>query len=384
MNGKRFVLSLLIFSLLFSVMVVLANPGNVRGQMTIPTRTPVPDDNSPTDTPGDGNGGGDNGSGDNDGGDTGGDNGGNTGSGGEQAPATNTPVVLNTVAPTPSATATSVQASATATSVQASATATATNVAQPPLPSSTSSAVPTDDDALPLTDAGTDALAPGSTPVTFPSVASAFPTAGPCGEPPTFTTLTKANVYLGPGSDYPASDTLGAKEVRPIVGRAAYATWWLIQLDGKFSQGWISDKAGTVQGYTGNVLVIVAPAINGTFPTPGSEWDPTPAPACLPTPTPTGESAVVSGIVAYGDGAVNAQSAESAEAPSSSAQGSEIENVSSEQRSQIAEAARPLEVPSTTTPTPNLLPIAGLVLVIAAIIVALFLRRSSSRSGPST
>jgi hypothetical protein len=43
-----------------------------------------------------------------------------------------------------------------------------------------------------------------------------------------------------------------------------------------------------------------------------------------------------------------------------------------------------LEVPSTTTPTPNLLPIAGLVLVIAAIIVALFLRRSSSRSGPST
>jgi hypothetical protein len=210
--------------------------------------------------------------------------------------------------------------------------------------------------------------------VVFPVVATSFPTAEPCGEPPTITTLTTANVYDGPGSDYPVSETLGAKEVRPIVGRAAYTTWWLIQLDGKFTQAWISDKAGTVQGFTGNVPIIEAPSINGASPTPGEQWDPTPAPICTLTPTPTSDGAVISGSIADGSGA----SSEKAKTISDI-------DMAADQRSQIAEAASPLEleIPSTT-PTPNLLPIAGLVLIIAAVFVALFLRRSPGGGNPSS
>jgi hypothetical protein len=199
--------------------------------------------------------------------------------------------------------------------------------------------------------------------------ATAYPTAEPCGEPPTITTLTTANVYEGPGSDYPVSETLGANEVRPIVGRAAFATWWLIQLDGRFNQAWISDKAGTVQGFTGNVPVIEAPSINGALPTPGEEeWNPTPAPICTPTPTPTADGAVITGSLADGSGS-----------SSDKVQAAAAIEEAVQERTELAEAASPLEleVPSTT-PTPNLLPIAGLVLIVAAIFVSLFLRRSPS------
>jgi hypothetical protein len=51
----------------------------------------------------------------------------------------------------------------------------------------------------------------------------------------------------------------------------------------------------------------------------------------------------------------------------------------------LAESAAPLELGvASTTPTPNLLPIAGLVLVIAAIFVGLFLRRSTGGSDASS
>jgi hypothetical protein len=214
-------------------------------------------------------------------------------------------------------------------------------------------------------------------------LATAYPTAEPCGEPPTFTTLTTANVYGGPGSDYPVQETLAANETRPIVGRAAYATWWLIQLDGKYRQGWISDKAGTVQGYTGNVPHIEAPAINGALPTPGQEWNPTPDPMCTPTPTPTTNATVISGsIIEYGDS--SSDKVTTAETSAEAGTVADIE-AATEQRAEAAEAAAPLELDvPTTTPTPNLLPIAGLVLIIAAIFVALFLRRNPGGSDSSS
>jgi hypothetical protein len=215
-----------------------------------------------------------------------------------------------------------------------------------------------------------DQIAPGSTPVEFPILATAYPTTEPCGEPPTFTTLATANVYGGPGSDYLVLETLSDNEVRPIVGRAAYATWWLIQLDGKYNQGWISDKAGTVQGYTGNIPIIDAPSINGALPTPGSEWNPTPAPVCTPTPTPTSDGSVISGSIIDYDGPASEKVTTNADTETAAAQ-----------RDELAEAAAPLELGvASATPTPNLLPIAGLVLVIAAIFVALFLRRSTGES----
>ena len=355
MKNNRLVFVPLLFALLFAILFVVANPYRAHGQMTIPTRTPVPDD-----------GGGDNGGGDNGGGDNGGgDNGDNN-----QPPPADTPQPVDTALPPPVA-------------VPATNTPAGPGLLQSPTPirtisASSPTATSPGDDLPDGTETGVviERLAPGSTPVVFPIVAKVYPTAEPCGEPPTITTLTTANVYEGPGSDYPISETLGAKEVRPIVGRAAFATWWLVQLDGKFNQAWISDKAGTVQGYTGNIPVIEAPSINGALPTPGEEeWDPTPLPICTPTPTPTSDGAVISGSIA--EGSSSSSDKVQAAAP-------EIEEVV-EQRSEIAEAAPPLEleVPSTT-PTPNLLPIAGLVLVVAAIFVALFLRRSPSGDDPTS
>ncbi len=344
MKYRRFIFVPILFALLFSVVFVLANPGSVLGQMTIPTRTRAPDDPPPQPTDDDG------------------DNGG----GGQPSPS-DTPQPVDTPVPPTVA----VPPSNTPDTVQ-SPTPTGANTVAAPTQTRPADTLPT----ATATTAGAliDRIIPGTTPVTFPIIAISFPTAEPCGDPPTITTLTTANVYDGPGSDYPVSETLKAKEVRPIVGRAAYATWWLIQLDGKFKQAWISDKAGTVQGYTGNVPIISAPSINGASPTPGDEWDPTPAPICTPTPTPSSDAAIISGTIADGTGS----SSEKVKTTSDI-------DVAAEQRSQIAESASPLElgVPAAA-PTPNLLPIAGLVLIVAAIFVALFLRRSPGGGEPSS
>ena len=338
MKNNRIIFVLILFILLFSVVFVLANPNKVLGQFTVPTRTPVPD--SPTDPPPKPT-------------DDEGDNG-----GGNQPPPSDTPQPADTPVPptnTPILPITTQSPTPPGTNTAVTQTQTPPGSALPTLPFPTKAS----GDQI-------DKIAPGTTPVAFPVVATSFPTAEPCGEPPTITTLTTANVYDGPGSDYPVSETLGPKEVRPIVGRAANAAWWLIQLDGKYTQAWISDKAGTVQGFTGDIPIIKAPSINGVSPTPGKQWDPTPAPNCTPTPTPTSDGTVISGSLLD-----DSTSSSEKVGPISAI------NVAADQRSQIAGAASPLglEVPSTA-PTPNLLPIAGLILIVAAIFVALFLRRN--------
>lgn len=117
------------------------------------------------------------------------------------------------------------------------------------------------------------------------------PTAEPCATPPTVQAPGNVNVRFGPGLNYEIIGTMVFLETRPIVGRAAFAPWWLIQLsDG--SHGWVADRAVAVQGYTGDVpLVDPPPQSNGT-PTPGAEWNPTPVPTCTPLPTSTSTATV--------------------------------------------------------------------------------------------
>ena len=50
--------------------------------------------------------------------------------------------------------------------------------------------------------------------------------------------------------------------------------------------GWVADPVVNVSGYTGDVPILEAPAINGNTPTPGTPWNPTPSSIC-PTATPT-------------------------------------------------------------------------------------------------
>jgi hypothetical protein len=112
------------------------------------------------------------------------------------------------------------------------------------------------------------------------------PTAESCGVPPTIKAQNPTNVRQGPGANYPVAGQLVYLEVRFILGRAADAAWWLIQLDdGK--TGWVAGDVVIVQGYIGGVPIVSAPAINGQTPTPGAPWNPTPLPFCTVTPTAT-------------------------------------------------------------------------------------------------
>ncbi len=111
-------------------------------------------------------------------------------------------------------------------------------------------------------------------------------TAEPCGTPPTVQALGVVNIRSGPGLEYEPIDSLIYLESRPIVGRAEFATWWLIQLPTN-TTGWVANQAVSVQGYTGSVPIVEPPTINGVTPTPGPLWQPTPNPSCTPQPTPT-------------------------------------------------------------------------------------------------
>ncbi|MGB3714109.1 MAG: hypothetical protein WA996_06735 [Candidatus Promineifilaceae bacterium] len=113
-----------------------------------------------------------------------------------------------------------------------------------------------------------------------------LPTAEPCGAPPTAQSLGSVNVREGPGIDYVKVDILVYLEVRPVVGRAADATWWLIEM-AEGSYGWVFDQAVFVSGYTGDVEIVEAPLVDDNTATPGSPWEPTPNPFCTPSPSPT-------------------------------------------------------------------------------------------------
>jgi hypothetical protein len=95
-----------------------------------------------------------------------------------------------------------------------------------------------------------------------------------------------ANVREGPGTAYEVVATMRFLQVNLITGRAGDAAWWQIRLDNG-ALGWIADEVVSVQGYTGNVPVVSAPATGGATATPGAPWDPTPRSSCKVTATNT-------------------------------------------------------------------------------------------------
>lgn len=151
---------------------------------------------------------------------------------------------------------------------------------------------PTDDGGNPGTTATATPL-PGvtATPTTLVTIAPTpeggfWPTAASCDPSPTFQATATVNVRGGPGTDYELIGSLLFGEVRPIVGRAQFAGWWLLALGGG-ETGWVADFTGTVSGYTGLVPIVDSPTINGSTPTPGPTWAPTANPSCTVTPTAT-------------------------------------------------------------------------------------------------
>ncbi len=230
---------------------------------------------------------------------------------------------------------------------------------------------------------------------TFIPVGEILPTAEGCGQPPTIQAQNPINVRLGPGSDYEVVATLAYLDVRPIIGRAADAEWWLIQLENGVS-GWVFDAVVVVHGYTGNVPIVPAPPINGQTPTPGALWEPTPNPVCTiaptntTTPTPTAESTTENGVAATptdtvneitatpGDVAANAAQSAATDAPlptqtavapptlaaaeSTNDDPANGDSATTEIFAPIA-AAAPLDDAPDGRPVDWLLPVAGLLLI---------------------
>lgn len=116
-----------------------------------------------------------------------------------------------------------------------------------------------------------------------------IPTAVSCSSSPTVQAKNTTRVRSGPGTDYDIIGQLVYLETRPIVGRAANATWWVIQFANN-EIGWVSNAVVNVDGNTSGIPLVGAPPINGEEPTPEPLWEPTPNPDCPITPTATPSS----------------------------------------------------------------------------------------------
>lgn len=369
---------------LFAVVCVLAFmlaiaalsvPQLALGQMTIPTRTPVPDGGSPPDPepepkPTE---------------DDGGDNDKPKPPPAEPQPSDTPEPSPSPVPPLPPPTAVPTLVPPTEIPIVATDTPTATSTATVPLPTATQTA----------TEAA-EIFVPEEMVATFPENNKPYPQASQCDMPPTFISLDTNNVYAGPGNAYPMVGLIGAKEARPIVGRAAFIDWWVIQLDGSGRAGWISDSLGDVHGYIGRVLIILAPDINGIAPTPGgNRWMPTPDANCR-------KSELFSGVVVYyvddtdeappsgspdmPEGLLDSSRGEEGDHPlSQTAAPSDVRDTASTGRkavadpllAELADSAPPFEIPGVPSSRwPNLLPVAGIILILAAVIIGLFARRN--------
>lgn len=274
-------------------------------------------------------------------------------------PATNTPVP-------PPATNTPVPPLATNTPVPPLP---ATNTPVPPPPGST--ATPTA--VIPPT----QTTAPG---VTVTAV-SPLPTAEPCSPNPTLLTLTAVAVHEGPGADYPLLGQLTAGQVYWLTGRAAAATWWVIELaDG--AEGWVFDAttAVSIQGDISQLPIVNAPLLGNNTPTPGPTWQPTPNAICLTptatmaaqTPAPAGDATRQITAMAETDGAVAEEETEMEETA--------VDPDTANQNQQAAPitGSAPTPAPLPTDPaqaSSDWLPLIGMTLVLMGIIAALIMRR---------
>lgn len=256
---------------------------------------------------------------------------------------------------------------------------------------------------------------PIPTTVVVTPIGGVLPTAQPCDTSPTIQTSSTVNVRLGPGTNYTVISQLVFAEVRPIVGRSKYSPWWLIQLaDG--TQGWVADSTVQVSGYTGNIPLVSAPAINNKTPTPGPAWNPTPVPGCENIPTATAVPATATTTATTAATAIvtrsTAQTATETTVVATASPMAENPNVTSEPTATVSPPALPdatsaaaiaanateptnpeettaigdnaagetsntNTIPVSTTPTlaDNLLPIAGGLLIVVGGIGLLTLRR---------
>lgn len=228
---------------------------------------------------------------------------------------------------------------------------------------------------------------------------------GECSDTPYIRAINRLIVYGGPGMDYGPVSTLEAEEMRPITGRAAYAEWWQIMVKPNLI-GWVQDREVDEFGNTALVPIATPPAINGATPTPGIPWNPTPLPllTCVPTPTPTatptatgtvstpgtggdvGASGDSEGVAAPGSDSqsemVPAEIVATPIAPGQLATGDASDSASGP--GMVSRDSGTSRAASPTSATNLILPLAGLALIAAGIVLALATRKQSGAKTNTT
>jgi len=127
--------------------------------------------------------------------------------------------------------------------------------------------------------------------------------AGACEIPPIIEALGPVSVRAGAGIDHQIVGFLRYSDMRTIIGRSDNAPWWLIIFDSE-NEGWVSDQAVSVHGYTGYVPVIET---SETRTSPGTVWNPTPNPGCTP-PAPIAGSDVTLSLETVANSGVSGES----------------------------------------------------------------------------
>ena len=275
-----------------------------------------------------------------------------------------------------------------------------------PTDSAPATAVPTDDsggDDDP-TPANTAEPLPSATPIPASTLAPTpvggfLPTARPCEDSPTIEAYNNLNIRQGPGTDYEIIGRVIFLEVRPIIGRSQYDNWWLIELaDG--TSGWVADATGLAQGYIGNVPIVPAPSINGQTPTPGPTWQPTPRASCTvtptftpsptasqtatPTSTPTTVPATATATVTPTQTPTTTSTPDLNNEAAAATRIAGLASAANATATQVPTAypprptATPLDV-QTPESTPNLIPVAGLILIVGGLFAAIARRQFSKR-----
>lgn len=222
--------------------------------------------------------------------------------------------------------------------------------------------------------------APG-TPSATPSAGEPLPTAEPCSLHPTLQALRAVSIRQGPGTAYSLLGQLMTGEVRPVVGRAAEATWWVIELNNG-TTGWVmnSTTAVSIQGYTGLLPIIEAPAIDGSTPTPGPTWQPTLNPNCTVTPTATTTPTPTATPIGDATRATVAQTAadDESEQQVTTPAAPETAAIDTADAAGPGSETIPTPAPLVTDPTgssSDWLPLAGITLILLGIAAAFLLRR---------
>lgn len=253
------------------------------------------------------------------------------------------------------------------------------------------------DPTSPPTSTSIPTATPTNTPLPIPPTPEDgfLPTAEPCDSDPRLqASASGVNARSGPGLDYEVIAQLEFLEVRPIVGRAQFAEWWQINLaDGALA--WVANSVANVSGYIGEVPTVAAPPLgDGSTPTPGAPWEPTPRPTCTPSPsatpsrTPTGTATSTGAPTvesAAGGGIGDEEMATGTPSPTASATNSPTPTSVSQDEAEATAGAidadetlvvEPLPGEGTAQSTIPWLPIAGVGLIVAA--VALFVYRRNA------